>query len=385
MRIGIASFTTTGRILRKRLMEGNLQHSFIVFDKGKVSCREWVQQNFQHCDAFVFIGATGIAVRLMAPHVTAKDVDPAVVVIDECGQFVIPLLSGHIGGANALAHELATFLEAQAVITTATDIHNVFAVDVWSKEHGCTIAEVGTIKHVSSRLLEGLPVGFYSDFPIEGSIPAGLTLVSQGVKAPYSVEGSSLLGQETCGEGNNQNDCFLTNKGQNPLHSCAQPVAKAYPVFKAYPVGICVSLCSRKQPFSTTLHSIPQIIVVGAGCRKNTSFAAFEAFVLEVLAEHDMSPLALQALASIDLKQNEECFTVFSHTYGIPLRTFTAESLKAIPGSFTGSAFVEGVTGVDNVCERAALAAGGGEIFRSKTSKNGMTVALALCPWVCQF
>lgn len=101
------------------------------------------------------MGAVGIAVRAIAPHCKSKATDPAVVVLDECGRFAVPLLSGHLGGANALARALAEACGAIPVITTATDANGVFAVDEWAKAQGCAVLEPERIKLVSGALLAG--------------------------------------------------------------------------------------------------------------------------------------------------------------------------------------------------------------------------------------
>ena len=147
---------------------------FILFEKERESAKEFTRRCFAGCDAIVFIGAAGIAVRMIAPLVKAKDTDPAVLVIDEKGRFVIPILSGHIGGANALAMRLATLLHATPVITTATDVNGVFAVDVWATQNGCAIPDTQHIKAVSAALLVGQSVGVQSYFGICGTLPMGV-------------------------------------------------------------------------------------------------------------------------------------------------------------------------------------------------------------------
>ena len=138
----------------------------------------FAQQAMVDCDLIVFVGAAGIAVRAVAPYLMGKAYDPAVLVIDEQGRFVIPLLSGHLGGANALAERLAGGLGAQPILTTATDGRQVFAVDTWAKAHGCAVIEPHRIKYVSGALLRGETVGVRSDFSVDGLLPAHIDLKS---------------------------------------------------------------------------------------------------------------------------------------------------------------------------------------------------------------
>ena len=123
------------------------------------SLTEWAGKMFRESRAIIFIGACGIAVRAVASCVRDKMTDPAVVVADEGGKFVIPLLSGHIGGANDLARKIAGFLHAVPVITTATDVNNLPAVDEWAVKNNCVIENPGAVKKVSAKILEGGAVG----------------------------------------------------------------------------------------------------------------------------------------------------------------------------------------------------------------------------------
>ena len=127
---------------------------------------------FSSMDALVFVGACGIAVREIAPYVKSKKTDPAVVCIDEAGRCVIPLLSGHIGGANALAVKLAEKLGATAVVTTATDVRGKFSVDAWAAQHGCAISDMALAKVVSAAILEE-DIPLCSQFPLPAPLPEG--------------------------------------------------------------------------------------------------------------------------------------------------------------------------------------------------------------------
>ncbi len=329
MKVGLVSFTPDGAKTAQKLLA--LQAvEFVLYEKAQGSLKDFVSHCFSSRFALVFVGAAGIAVRLIAPLLRAKNIDPAVVVIDEKGRFVIPLLSGHIGGANKLAHALAKELGATPVITTATDLNNVWAADVWAVEAGCAIPRTENIKHLSSALLAGKEIGLASDFERVGSLPAGLS------------EHASL------------------------------------------PCGICVTLDDTKQPFLRTLTVVPRIVTIGVGCRKETDPQAFEAFLLKTLKNAKISPWAVEAVASIDLKRGEKCITDFCKKYDLPFLTYTAQELTGVSGQFTPSEFVQKVTGTDNVCERAAAAAGGGLILR-KQAKSGITAALAQRNWRCEF
>ena len=153
------------------------------------------------------MGAAGIAVRAIAPHVASKATDPAVVVIDEAGRFAVPLLSGHLGGANELAQTVARAAGAIPVITTATDVRGVWAVDTWARCAGLAVSNPEAIKRVSARLLSGGRVALYSDMPISGQPPEGVDIASDRARADIVVSpfaganaGTSVRAAETTGE-----------------------------------------------------------------------------------------------------------------------------------------------------------------------------------------
>ena len=142
--ITIISFTAKGGDINTKLIdilsEANISSytlkKYLSDNRMKPleDLKETVKKHFSD-DAIIFVGATGIAVRSIAPYVKDKFYDPAVLVIDELGRYVIPLLSGHVGGANELAQYIGGALFATPIITTATDINGAFAVDVFAKKH----------------------------------------------------------------------------------------------------------------------------------------------------------------------------------------------------------------------------------------------------------
>jgi len=284
-------------------------------------CADFTGPVFHWADALVFVGAAGIAVRSIAPHVHDKRSDPAVLTVDELGKFVIPLLSGHIGGANALAKRLAGALNAVPVITTATDIHGKFAADEWAARQGLFIDGIRAAKAVSAALLEGGAVFFASDLPVSGALPEGL---------------------------------------------CAGETGE---------LGICIS-CEEKRPFRETLLLVPPILRLGLGCRRGTTSEQLKTAVSEFFRRYRIHPAAVKCVASVDLKRDEPGLAAFCRERGWPLSFYSAEELSALPGDFTVSGFVRSVTGVDCVCERAALM-GADRLVVRKTVINGVTAALA--------
>ena len=177
------------------------------FGEGKADLRAWTALAWEASDALLFVGAAGIAVRAIAPYVASKTNDPAVVLIDEAGRFAVPLLSGHLGGANELAQTVARAAGAIPVITTATDVRGVWAVDTWARCAGLAVSNPEAIKRVSARLLSGGRVVLYSDMPISGQPPEGVDIASDRARADIVVSpfvganaGASVRAAETTGE-----------------------------------------------------------------------------------------------------------------------------------------------------------------------------------------
>ena len=302
--------------------------------QGRLS--EWMAEAVQDADAFVFVGAAGIAIRAIAPYVADKTKDPALVVVDEKGQFVIPLLSGHIGGANELAVRIAAEIGAQPVLTTATDVRGLFAVDVFAKKNDLWISDMKQAKMISARLVRGEKVGFYSDLPLDGELPAEL----------------------------------MQKDSQVDVDSSTEPVETAE-------IGIVVSTY-EKQVFAEQLLLVPRCLTVGIGCKRGTPKEKILTAVQEVFANTGLSLQAICRIASIDLKKDEEGLIAAAKDCGVPFETFSAEALSAVEGDFSESSFVKGVTGVDNVCERAAVLGSGGDLLVRKTAGDGVTVAVAM-------
>ena len=179
------AFTAKGEALARRLAEA-LSGS-VSRCGGDVTLKGWTAEHFAQDEALIFVGAVGIAVRAIAPHCKSKAADPAVVVVDEGGNFAVPLLSGHLGGANALARALAKVCGAVPVITTATDVNGLFAVDLWAKAQNCAVLEPERIKRVSGALLAGQTVRYWSPWPVAGETPTGVEKADAPEAADFAL------------------------------------------------------------------------------------------------------------------------------------------------------------------------------------------------------
>ena len=297
---------------------------------GTESVSVKVGELFNKSKALLFIGACGIAIRAIAPHLRSKLTDPAVVVIDDKANYVIPLLSGHIGGANDLAELLAEKLNAVPVITTATDANNRFAVDSWAVKHNCQISDMNLAKEISAEILISC-VNMKSDFTVNGKLPNGVILNSSG------------------------------------------------------DLGFYVSY-RNDEPFTNTLKLIPKILHVGIGCRKGKLQHEINNFIQTAFAEYNLRMEAIADISSIDIKKEETGLLGAAEKNNVPVYFYTAEELSALEGEFTRSEFVKSVTGADNVCERSAYkSAGGGEFLIRKTTNNGITLAVCAEEWSVNF
>lgn len=286
------------------------------------SLSRWTEVQFAQGNPIIFVSATGIAVRSIAPFLGDKLTDPAVVSVDEGGRFAIPLLSGHVGGANRLARRIGKAIGAVPAISTATDVNGLFAVDEWAARQGFFVTDRTAAKRLSAALLAGQDISFTSEFPH--------TALPKHVKP----------GQEP--------PCFAVT-------------------------------CRRADRFSPgTLVLHPRWLTVGIGCRRGLPPERVGETVRALLAEHGLAEESVGCVASVELKRGDPGILRLAEEWGVPACFYRPEELMAAPGAFASSPFVYQTTGTDNVCERSAvLAAEGGALLVGKTAGNGVTVAVA--------
>ena len=328
--ITIISFTKKGGDINKRLTD-ILSESDITsytlekyrFDnrvKPLGNLKETVKRHFTD-DAVIFIGAVGIAVRSIAPYIKDKFCDPAVLVIDELGRYVIPLLSGHVGGANELANYIGGALSAAPIITTATDINGTFAVDVFAKKNNLLISSRKLAKDVSAVLLDNNCIDIDSDIK--------------------SIDVKEL------------------KKKLNPKNKACD---------------IKVRITDRIYD-DTVLTLIPKNLYIGVGCKKNTDADKMWDFVNDIFRLEGLDIRAVKSIGSIDIKRDEYAIKNLANRLNVPFLTFTKDELNSVSGDFFESEFVRKTVGVGNVCERAVCIQCNNLIVK-KTAREGMTVAI---------
>lgn len=358
MKLSIISFTENGKRLSEHIQKvldkdmsvclytkcnacQNQESSSVSFVTVPVG--NWARKQMEEKNALLFVGACGIAVRAIAPSLTDKLHDSPVLVMDEKATYVIPILSGHVGGANELAHRIGEKTGAEPVITTATDINQAFAVDVFAKRNGLSIENKDGIVKVSSKILAGLSVTM--------SIETGHTTTKK--------------------------DCATRNHLPDAIQLIPYPPTEA----------VDIVITSEEGTFDTTILLKPKEYIIGLGCKKGKSLEEIQNFIQKKTEELGIKNQEIFALASISQKSKEPGILTWCQKERIPFFTYTAEELQKVEGSFQSSAFVKEQVGVDNVCERAALKAcqEGGYLISSKHAEHGMTIAVAKRKWRIYF
>lgn len=294
---------------------------------------------FSEYDGILYIMASGIAVRSIAPHLVSKTSDPAVLVMDECGQHCISLVSGHLGGANAWTADIARAAGADPVITTATDVHHRRAPDDLARELYMKAEPLEALKRVNSLIAEGKRCLFFLDQDRKDRL-----FLEERLKKCH-VEALPVKTMESC----RFDAAVLITDAQE---TCRKP----------------------------HVYLRPRNLYVGIGCRRGTPEELIERALSEALDRIGASPLQIAALASVSLKSDEEGLLALGRKIGRPVQFFEPHILRKVIEAhhLEESAFVKKTIGVGNVCEAAALkAAQQGRLVFPKTKYTQVTAAIA--------
>lgn len=391
----ILFFTDEGKRLAERISgEGEDAFQEISYTDGrKESLAGWTKKHFRTGQILLYVGACGIAVRAIAPYVQSKQTDPAVLVADERGRFVISLLSGHLGEANSYAEIVAGLTGAQAVITTATDVNGLFAVDVFAKKNGLVLTDFKAAKEFTANLLKTkkgillIPEPYRKWITVSGEVPEELTIAGK-VSEKRIVSGKESESYGSPQEVHEARTDFreLQAGHANPREESCLPQLLLSPQAAVHGTDSPLESEGTAPLLPTArLQLIPPCLILGVGLKKGKTEQELLAFIRKVLQANRLLEKAIVQVASIDLKKEEPALWMAAETYGVPLRFFTAEELMQVKGEFSKSAFVQAVTGADNVCERAVIAAGAEEILVPKTAENGLTLAIGVRKMMIRF
>jgi cobalt-precorrin 5A hydrolase len=303
--------------------------------KGFHHFKAHVRKVFHDYEGHIFIMATGIVVRVIAPLLRDKVRDPAVVVLDERAQHVISLLSGHLGGANDLAQKVAHIFGAVPVITTATDVHGVKAFDTAAVEKDLCIENQDSIKALNSALLEKKKIYLIDPMKIISSFYESIPFIEIF-------------------------EDLLQVKGN---------------IEKAPAVYVGDQLVTPRAGF---LVMRPASLVAGIGCNRGTDFEELKEGLETVFEKFKLSIKSLRNLSTIELKKNEESLTKLGEILNIPIDYFSSKELGSVKGIENPSQMVKKYTGTEGVCETAALlSAGTGRLLIPKQILKNMTLAVA--------
>lgn len=320
-KICILAFSGNGVRLAEKLNIGDIFIHYKYKNKNRhivfKSIRDIVERCWKEYTAIVFISDCGTAIRSIAPYVKYKTKDPAVIVCDELGRFAVSLLVGANGSGNEIAEEIGNILEATSVITTTTDILSKFSPEMWAKDNGLVITDTEMTKKVTAAITKGYEIGY------KGSLP--------------KPEG--LIDSENA----------------------------EYGIFVGY---------TNEKPFKNTLTMAEKSLILGIGCKSKTPYEEIRDAIIELFKRENLNLSSVKMVASLSIMANEEGIIKAASDLGVNFATYSAHYLENLQGKFSYTEYVKRETGIDCICERAALAKGGKLIVKMHRLEN-LSLAVA--------
>ncbi len=348
MNIAIIAITGNGARLGCRLRDALPGSVLYLSPKWADACtgplspfpgclKDLVVQLWRTFDGLVFIMATGIVVRLVAPLLEGKDKDPAVVVVDDGARFAVSLLSGHLGGANELAASCAAIAGAIPVITTATDANGLPSFDMLAKEQGWAIDDLSRVKTLNALLLE------------KGRIAV--------------ADPTGQVEQHFCGRGNLSFHTDFTAALRSGAQGFLFVTNRSLPPQLRHPALLVLR---------------PRNLVLGIGCNSGTGAEEIEEVVLCNLKRQFLSIRSVRCVATAAAKRDEPGLVEFARKYSLQVVCFESNELNTVPSPSPPSRHAMEAIGANGVAEPAAiLAANGGRLLLKKVKSGNVTLAIA--------
>lgn len=387
-KIAILCITENGRRLGEKVQEALCDgHIYYIKNKNKQNCNEksvgnsklnniqndtiklekeanihiinsrvktFVGKIFDKYDYIIFIMATGIVVRSIADLVSSKFSDPAILVLDEQGKNVISLLSGHLGGANEMTLRISNLINANPVITTATDVNKKSALDMISKKLDGHIDNFrNNVKEINSMLVNNKPVGLYID-------------------GDYEID---TRGFEILDKYKNINELYENNKDIfNGLEKVVVITnKKEFMSINQYVNDDIENKYIYKDKF---IKLVPKDIVVGIGCKKNTDSTDLQNAFVDFLSKNNIDIKSIREIGSIEIKKHEQAIIDLSEYLEVPFKTISAKDICGVDHLFDKSDWVKQNVGVYSVAEPVAYLLSNGNLIVQKQKYKGITFSM---------
>jgi len=354
-KIAVIAITKHGAVLAEKLYQSLDKSDLFIsakFNKeipalsGKITftvdpIKVVTERIFSSYDALIYVVSLGAVVRTIAPFLKDKNTDPAVLVIDDNANFVISVLSGHVGGANELTEEIAKLLGSQPVVTTASDVGKTIPVDILGREFGWTLDSKENVTKVSASVVNQEPIAFYQEAGEPGwwkrdtPLPANIRL-------------------------------------------CRSFEELDDPAFKAVLIVTDKQLPDDWPLRSKAVVYRPKSLVLGMGCDKGVSLQDIEDLIFKTLADHGLSIKCLKAVSTVDLKAEEPGLKEFAQKHGLPLHSFTREEINQVKDVPNPSEMAMKYIGAIGVAEPSVLLCSQAEtLLVPKVKAARVTLAIA--------
>lgn len=308
----------------------DLDNVYIRVIEGKLS--DFTKVLFEKYEVIIFIMATGIVVRSISSHIKSKLEDPAILVIDEKGKNVISLLSGHMGGANEMTIYISNLINANPVITTATDVNDKSSLDMISKNLDAYIPDFrNNVKDINYLLVNYGRVGIYIDGDYSVDI-RGFEII-KNINDFRSLDRLDKI-------------IYITNKNKIDIKD------------------------------KRILKIVPKDIVIGIGCRRNTPYEELKIALEDILNKFNIDKNAIKKIGSVEIKKDEEAIITLSENLNVPFETISIEAIKKIEDKFEKSEFVKKNIGVYCVAEPVAYILSNNNLIVKKHKYKGITFSM---------
>lgn len=331
MKLACLSFSEKGALLGERIknLDGEYSVTHIENRKHNGGIKDYLKRNWTSFDGFIFISASGIAVRMINPYIKNKAIDPAIIVVDDYGKYAISLLSGHLGGANEIAIWISEHSNAIPVITTASDNRNIESIDMFAKKNSYYVEDMKSITKLTAMMVNGRKIGLFSE---DNRIINydNLSILRELDKMDGTLDGMIIV--------SSINDIKLQDMPYTILR--------------------------------------PRNINIGIGCRKGIDKDIILEAIDIALKSKNLSSKSIKSLGTIEVKKDEQGIIETAKHYKCPLKIFTIEEIGRVDHMFEKSQFVKDTIGVYSVSEPSAYLLGGGLIV-SKLKHKGVTISIS--------